>query len=195
MEILEISDQPVPPGRLEFRRDELNRPRKDDPQNPVIWRGQFVYDGQHSLAVWAKVRLAISRDVIAASEDIPAGSLIRAGQLKTVASEQFPSLETSLNSPPALEQIAGKMARKTIAAGERIVASALEDAKDVIRGETVHVKVVGGAATITLDAVAQSSGIKGESILVHNPSSGRNFRALIEDRGRVIVVTAPESTP
>lgn len=195
MEILEISDQPVPPGRLEFRREELNSPRNSDPQNPVIWRGQFIYDGQHSLAVWAKVRLAVSRDVVVASEDIPAGSIIRHGQAKTIVSQQFPSLETSLNSPPALEQITGKMARRTIAAGERIVASVLEDAKDVIRGETVHVKVVDGAATITLDAVAQSSGIKGENIIVHNPSSGRNFRALVEARGRVIVVASPESTP
>jgi flagella basal body P-ring formation protein FlgA len=195
MEILEVSDQPVPPGRLEFRREEVNRPRKDDPQNPVIWRGQFVYDGQHSLAVWAKVRMTVSRDVIVAAEDIPADSVIRAEQVKTITSRQFPSLEPSLNSPPTLEQIAGKMARRNVAAGERIVASVLQDAKDVIRGETVHVKVVDGAATITLDAVAQSSGTKGESIIVHNPLSGRNFRALIEDRGRVLVVPSGESAP
>jgi len=57
----------------------------------------------------------------------------------------------------------------------------------------VHVTVVNGAATITLDAIAQSSGTKGESILVHNPSSGRTFRALIEERGRVKVVPSTES--
>jgi len=193
LEILEISDQPVPPGRLEFRREELNRPPRDDPQSPVIWRGQLVYDGQHSLAVWAKVRMAVSRDVVVASEDIPAGAVIRAEQVKTIVSRQFPSIEFSLNSQPTAQQAAGKVARRTIAAGERITASELADAKDVTRGETVHVKVVDGAATITLDGVAQSSGTKGETILVHNPSSGRNFRALIEDRGRVIVVPSPDA--
>jgi flagella basal body P-ring formation protein FlgA len=194
MEILEVSDQLVPPGQLEFRREELNRPPKDDPQNPVIWRGQFVYDGQHSLAVWAKVRLAVSRDVVVASEDISAGAVIRTEQVKTIVSHQFPSLLPALNAPLTMEQIAGKMARRAIATGERIVASALEDAKDVVRGETVHVRVVDGAATITLDGVAQSSGAKGESILVHNPSSGRDFRAFIQGRGRAIVVSSLEST-
>jgi flagella basal body P-ring formation protein FlgA len=194
MEILEVSDQLVPPGRLEFRREELNRPRMDDPQSPVIWRGQFIYDGQHSLSIWAKVRMAVSRDVVVASQDISAGAVIRVEQVKTIVRHQFPALELALNAPPTMEQIAGKMARRTIATGERIVPSVLEDAKDVVRGETVHVKVVEGAATVTLDGVAQSSGAKGESILVHNPSSGRDFRALIEGRGRAIVVSSPEST-
>jgi len=195
MEILEISDQLVPPGRLEFRREELNRPAKDDPQNPVIWRGQWVYDGQHSLAVWAKVRMAVSRDVVVAELDIPADSVIRPEQVKTITRRQFPLVEPSLNSAPTIDQIAGKMSRRSITAGERITALELEAAKDVIRGETVHVKVVDGAATVTLDAVAQSSGTKGESIIVHNPTSGKNFRALIEERGQVTVVAPRESTP
>lgn len=194
MEILEISNQPVPPGRLEFHREELNRPRMGDPQYPVIWRGQLVYDGQHSLAVWAKVRMSVKREAVIASEAIPAGSVIRAGQLKTILRQQFPLLESFQSSSPTINEIAGKMARRTLASGERIVASSVEDAKDVIRGQTVRVKVVDGAATITLDGVAQSSGTKGESVIVHNPSSGKNFGALIEDRGRVIVVLSPEST-
>lgn len=89
----------------------------------------------------------------------------------------------------------GKAARRAIPAGQRIVPEALGDPKDVSQGETVHVKVVDGAATITLAAVAQSSGTKGESILVHNPSSGKSFRAVIEARGQVIVVPTPGSTP
>ncbi len=195
MEILEISDQLVPPGRPEFRREELNRPAKDDPQNPVVWRGQWVYDGQHSLAVWAKVRMAVSRDVVVAVQDIPAESVIRTEQVKTIAILQFPLVAPSLNSAPTIDQIAGKMARRPIAAGERITASRLDAAKDVIRGETVHVKVVDGAATVTLDAVAQSSGTKGESIVVHNPASGKNFRARIEERGQAVVVASGESRP
>jgi len=193
MEILEISDQLVPPGRLEFRREELNRPAKGDPQNPVIWRGQWIYDGQHSLAVWAKVRMAVSREVVVAIQDIPAESVVRVEQVKTISSRQFPLGEPSLNSAPTIEQIAGKMTRRAITAGERITALELEAAKDVIRGETVQVKVVDGAATVTLDAVAQSSGTKGETIIVHNPASGKNFRARIEERGQAAVVASRET--
>jgi len=57
----------------------------------------------------------------------------------------------------------------------------------VFRGETVHVQAIDGGASIRFDAIAQSSGQKGEVIMVHNPSSGRNFRALIEGPEQVAV--------
>ncbi len=187
MEILEVSEQLVPPGRLEFRREELNRPRKGDPQVPVIWRGQLVYDGQHSLSVWAKVRMAVNREIVVAVEDIPAGTVIRAEQIKSTLSQQFPTLEFSRSSAPDRQEVAGKVARHALAAGERIVSAMLEDSKDVIRGETVHVQVIEGTATLSFDGIAQSSGNQGQTIVVRNPSSGKNVRALVEDQKQVVV--------
>ncbi len=186
MEILEVSAQPVPSGRLEFRREGLSQPRNGDPLIPVIWRGRFNYDGQRSLAIWAKVRLTVSREVVVAAEEIPSGTVIGANQVQQIVRQQFPVPESSSNSLLA-ERIAGMLARRRLAAGERIVPASIEEAKDVRRGETVHVHVIDGGATITLDALAQSSGNKGETIVVHNPSSGKNFRALIEGPRQVVV--------
>ena len=114
-------------------------------------------------------------------------AVIHAAQIRTTATVEFPWFESYQQLPVTMERIEGKIARRTIAAGERIVPAALEDAKDVIRGETIRVQAIDGAATITLDAIAQSSGNRGQTIMVHNPLSGRNFRALIEGQKQAIV--------
>ena len=190
LEVLEFSNNLVPQGRVVFQLAELNKPAASSPQAPVIWRGKLLFEDRNSLDVWAKVRISVDREIFLAKEAIPRGAVIGAAQIATVRMAQFPFPESPLSS---LSVIVDKVARRAIAAGQRIVPEALDDPQDVLRGETVHVTVVNGAATITLDAIAQSSGTKGESILVHNPSSGRTFRALIEERGRVKVVPPTES--
>jgi flagella basal body P-ring formation protein FlgA len=134
--------------------------------------------------VWAKVKISVEREVALATETIPKGAVIRADQVATTPMRQFPSLEPSPGLPLV---IVGKVARRALAAGQPIVAEALDDLKDVLQGETVHVQAIEGGASIRFDAVAQSSGQKGDIILVHNPSSGRSFRALIEGREQVVV--------
>lgn len=190
LDILEISARQVPPGHLDFRREGLNRAPKGDPQIPVIWQGRLIYDGQHSLAVWVKVRLAVTREIVVATEQIPAGSVIGSAQIQSVLKRQFPLPELSTGSQLTTKQITGMVARRTLALGERIVLTALEAPRDVGRGQTVHVHVIDGGATISLDGVAESSGNRGETIVVHNPSSGKNFRALIEGPNQVVVQLA-----
>jgi len=184
LQVLEFTDQPLPPGRLEFSRAGLNKPPANNQQAPVIWRGKLIYDGQRSLAVWAKVSISVERDLFLARETIPKGAMIRADQVVVTRVRQFPLLERSPGLPLV---VAGKVARRMLPAGQPIVAEELDLFQDVLRGETVHVQAIDGGASIRFDAIAQSSGQKGEMILVHNLSSGRNFRALIEDRGQVVV--------
>jgi flagella basal body P-ring formation protein FlgA len=189
LDLLEFSSQSFPPGRLEFDRGGLQKPPAGNPQIPVIWRGSMTYDDHRSLAVWAKLRASVQGEIAVARETILPGAVIRAEQVNTRRVSQFPVLGPS----PALPlQIAGKVARHLLAAGQRITSDALEDLQDVIRGDTVHVRVVFGGATIGFDAIAQSSGQKGQVIVVHNPTSGRNFRGLIAGRAEVIVPAAVE---
>jgi flagella basal body P-ring formation protein FlgA len=184
LELLEFSNRALPPGRLEFSPAGLNKPPGNSPQAPVIWRGKLIYDGERSLVVWAKVSISVERDLFLAKETIPKGAVIRADQVVATRVRQFPSLEPSRGWPLV---VAGKVARRMLPAGQPIVAEELDRFQDVLRGETVHVQAIDGGASIRFDAIAQSSGQKGEIILVHNLSSGRNFRALIEDQGQVIV--------
>jgi flagella basal body P-ring formation protein FlgA len=40
---------------------------------------------------------------------------------------------------------------------------------------------------LSLEATAESAGRKGESIVVRNPATGKSFRAVVEQKGKVIV--------
>ena len=188
LELVEFSEQPAPLGRLEFRRAGLNKPPLGAPDSPVIWRGRLIYDGQRSVMVWAKVKVSVDRVVLVAAEDIALGAEIGAGQIKEVHVQQFPFVESSL---PVRENIIGKIARRTIPVGQRFTLSALNELRDISKGDKVHTNVIDGSATLSLDTIAQSSGKKGESILVHNPSTGKNFRAVVEEKGKATVRSTP----
>lgn len=184
LDILEFSNVPLPAGRLEFQRSALNQPPPGAPETPVIWRARLVYDGRHSATVWARVRIIVTRPVLIAAEDIPAGTLIQNRHVKSVQSRQFPFSGDALASPDA---IMGKIVRRSLKSGQRFTAAMLEEPRDVVKGDIIHVRVIDGQATLSLDAIAQSSGNKGETILVHNSASGRNFRALVEEKGKAVV--------
>jgi flagella basal body P-ring formation protein FlgA len=191
LEVLEFSPQDFPPGRLEFDRAALQKSPRSNPQIPVVWRGKLIYDDHHSLTVWAKVRASVEREVILAAEIIPQGTRISAEQTTVTSVAQFPSIDLS-SSAPAM--VIGRVARRTFQTGQQILAEALEEAQDIVRGETVHVRVLYGSTSICFDAIAQSSGQKGQAVVLHNPSSGRNFRGLIEDRQQVVVRASGEGT-
>jgi flagella basal body P-ring formation protein FlgA len=184
LELVEFSTQPLPLGRLDFQRSALNQPPPGAQATPVIWRGKLIYDGRHSAVVWAKVRIEADRPVYVASEDISTGALINDGQIKKINVKQFPSAGPSLD---AAGDIIGKIARRRIPAGQRLVAGMLEEAKDIARGDIIQVRVIDGLATLSFEGIAESSGKKGETILVHNSASGRNFRAVVEEKGKALV--------
>ena len=188
LELLEFSNQPVPAGRLEFQRDVLSTRSGESIDTPVVWRGQLRYDAGRSVAVWAKVRISVDRTVLVAAEDIAAGSVIAARQVKEVHRRQFPASEISITSP---DEIAGKIARRAIPAGAVFLASALASAKEISKGDRIEVSVIDGSAKLSLEGIAESAGSKGETILVHNPVTGRNFRARVQERGKVVLKSSP----
>jgi len=58
---------------------------------------------------------------------------------------------------------------------------------DVLRGEQVSVLVTSGAALLRFQADAETSGRRGDSVLVRNPENGKLFQARVEGKGRVTV--------
>jgi flagella basal body P-ring formation protein FlgA len=182
--ILDFSRQPVPDGRMEFSLTSLNKPPENAPAAPVIWRGRLIYDSQRSLSIWAKVSATVERPALLATEQIAAGEIVNAAKVTVKTVEQFPLASPA---PGSVSQAEGKTAVRTILAGQRIVFSALKETNDIVSGQTVRVEVVDGLAVITLDAVAESSGRKGDLVMLRNPSSGRTFRGIVENKRKVIV--------
>ena len=142
------------------------------------------YAGQHRFALWARVKVLVPVARVVATEAISPRP--RPGRRARCASNRarnsrLPAIVASL------EEVAGKVARRSIAAGTPLRAEWLEPAKVVTRGDTVQVEIVNGAAHLKLDGVAASSGAVGDTILVLNPDSKRQFRARVLSPGKVLV--------
>jgi flagella basal body P-ring formation protein FlgA len=176
IEILDFIHAPVPPGTLEFTRAGL--------QSNGIWRGRLVYSEGRAVQIWAKVRVTTTQTWIETATPIEAGKPISPDQLIVRTGERFPFGAAPVDS---IEFLTARKAARFIRAGEPIFASMLTAPHDVERGETVTVRVTAGETELTFDAVAESSGRAGESVLIRNPDNGRFFQARIESKGKVVV--------
>ena len=81
VELLDHLLASLPDGQLQFPLSGLARPATASANQPVIWRGQLVYDGNHTLPVWAKVRLAETRQWLEAAAPLKRGEVVRPGQI------------------------------------------------------------------------------------------------------------------
>jgi flagella basal body P-ring formation protein FlgA len=120
---------------------------------------------------------------VVAKEAIPAGRRLEHALLRLESREEFPSPGYLYS----IEEAAGKITRRAIAAGALLRPEWLEAAKVVNRGDTVQVEIVSGTAHLKLDCVAVTSGAIGDMILVLNPDSKRQFRARVLSQGKVLV--------
>jgi hypothetical protein len=59
--------------------------------------------------------------------------------------------------------------------------------REVNRGDPVRVEVVSGRAVIAFDSVAESSGRKGDMVLVTSPGQRRHLLARVEAKGKVAI--------
>ncbi|MGA2599396.1 MAG: flagellar basal body P-ring formation chaperone FlgA [Bryobacteraceae bacterium] len=178
--IVEFSRLPVPSGELEFPRAGLKIPAGPHREDPALWRGTVRYSPQHTVAVWARVRIEEERPVVVALRELRAGVVIAAGDfviLRRTICPLEPHLETA-------SDVVGRSARRTIASGSFISDDLMAIPPDIAPGQTVHVIASRGFTRITFDAVASSGGNKGNSIVLLNPESHIPFRAIVDGRGQ-----------
>ncbi len=187
IEIADMILSPVPRGRLEFPRAMLGRPASAAQRDPILWRGEVVYGGDHRYAVWAKVRVKLACERLIAVEALKPGLPIDPRKVRVEHGDCFPASRGS--GPKAPADLQGLVAARAIAAGAEILPESLVQPNDVNRGDVVHVDVRCGAARLAFTAKAESGGRSGDYIAVRNPSSNRIFQARIEGRDKVVVQT------
>jgi flagella basal body P-ring formation protein FlgA len=176
LEILDFSRAPIPRGTLEFTRTGLSP--------GGLWRGHVAYSQGRTAPVWAKVRVTTEQTWVEAVRPLPAGQVVDASGVAVRAGPRSPFGPAPL---PSVELAAGKMPLRTIQPGIPISASMLIAPREIERGDKVMVEVLSGAARLSFEATAESSGRAGDAILVRNPSNGRLFPARIAAKGKVRV--------
>jgi len=179
IEILEFSHQPAPEGPLEFPVAGLQQGAAGG-----YWHGFVRYGMNHRFAVWAKVKVLVMAARVVAAEELKPGLALDAGRFRMEMREEFPTADKFAAS---IEEVTGRVARRTIPAGASIRMLWLEAPHDIVRGETVRVEVSSGGAHLEFEARAQGSGSAGETIQILNPESKKLFPARVEGKGRVSV--------
>jgi flagella basal body P-ring formation protein FlgA len=152
---------------------------------PVLWRGYVSYAGNRRFNIWARVLIAVKGTRVVAVNPLHAEEPIGAGDVREEPYEgPLPAVSALTDAKAAI----GMLPRRPIAAGDQLFENLLEPPKDVVRGDTVEVVVNGAGALIRTAGVAEESGNRGATIMVRNTTSGRKFRARVEDKGKVSVV-------
>lgn len=179
IEILETSLFNVPDGELDFPVAGLR-------QTPGggFWSGAIQYGGGRRFLIWAKVNLLMTTTRVIAVEALRAGQTIESTQLRLETRDDFPVVGAFAGS---LDEAAGKIVRRAVPAGMAIQKQWLESAKDIARGDTVHVEVHSGAAVLAFEGQAETGGSTGQNIRIINPSSKKRFQARVEGKGKVTV--------
>jgi flagella basal body P-ring formation protein FlgA len=176
IEIVDFSRVPVPAGEIEFRRSGLSA--------SGFWRGHVSYPQGRSMPIWAKVRITTEQSWIEAAVPIESGKAISSDQLIVRTGPHAPF---GLKPVDSLEAVIGRRAGRAIRAGEPVFPAMLIAPHDVERGEKVSVEVSAGHASISFDAIAESSGRVGELVLLRNPQNERFFQARVEAKGKAYV--------
>jgi len=179
IELRDYSRAPAPEGQLEFPVSGL-RPGPDG----GLWNGFVRYAGSRRFVIWAKVSVEIVEPRVIAVEDLKPGRVVESSQLRVETRAGFPS---AIPFAASVEQIAGKVVRRLVAAGGPVCLACVEPPREVARGDTVRVEVRIGSARLEFEGRAESSGGAGQTIPVLNPDSRRRFLARVESKGRVSV--------
>ena len=176
--IADFSRLPAPDGELVFPVSGL----RQGPEGGY-WNGYVTYGVKHRFALWARVKVTVAAPRVVATRAIQPGLPLDGALVRVETREEVPA--AGLLS--SLEEAAGMIARRAIAAGTPLRTEWLEPAKVVLRGETVEVEAVHGGARLKLDCVAEASGAVGETIAVRNPISQQRFQARVASKGRAVV--------
>jgi len=182
IKVLELSQAPVPQGKIEFPVAGLE-PVSIARPGARLWRGYVRYSETKRLPVWARVEVSQTLMAVVAVKDLATNAPI---ELASVRTEKRSVFTQDLAS--RLEDVLGLVPKKAIRAGEPIPLSLLVKAPDVRRGEVVHVEVRSGSTRLQLSAIAERDGHSGEFMDLRNPSSGKTFRARLDGARAVVLV-------
>jgi flagella basal body P-ring formation protein FlgA len=192
IEIVDMSNETAPVGRIEFDRGNLRVPATPTRDLPVMWRGDVIYAGDRRFSIWAKVKLTAPITRLVAAENLRAGVPVKTDQIREQVTDAFP---VTAGREITLSSIDGLVPVKAIAAGTEIGAADLTRQIAVNRGDLVHVEVRKGAARVALTGRAESNGQMGDLVPVRNMESSRVFQARVDGRDSVVVhLSAAEET-
>lgn len=156
------------------------------PEAPAVaLRGTGPYRTAHvqcSAAGWQfyiPVKVRTRHPMVVAARDILPGHPITAADLRVVQDAGAMSDLTASSE----QVVVGQTLKAPVSAGEPISLGSLQEPIKVQAGQSITVDVQAGSVTLQTTAVALQQGRVGETILVRNPSTGKQYRVTVDASG------------
>ncbi len=184
IKLLDYSRQELPYGEIKFLKSNWNRIERED---AVFWRGVIPTHPSSNVPFWVKARITVLRDVVSAVRDLDAGSYITPDTF-SVRKSMLGLMSTFPAS--GAHEVVGRISMRKISAGDMIFMRNLRSPQEVFTGEVVEVSIRKGMLHLQLEAKAESSGRRGERIILRNPVSGKRFEARVTGVRQAMVEVA-----
>lgn len=127
---------------------------------------------------YVPIRLSIRGTTVVAARDILPGRTITAADVRVV-----PSTAPSSFAASSATSVIGRTLDAPLRAGQPIALGALQEPIKVHAGQDITVDVRAGSVRVQTTAVALEQGRVGQSILVRNPKTGKQYRVTVNPAG------------
>src|SRR5665213_2800506 len=188
LRVVDPPSGPVPVGSIEFPLTGLEPPAR----GTRMWRGYVKYGETLRMRISARVDARYRVEAVVAVRDLSPNVPILASHLR-IDTVNAP-LEMDRHVARRIDEVLGRIPRKSITAGSTIPIAILDLPPAVRRGDSVKVEVRSGPARVQIDAVAETAGRAGDMLELRNPSSGKTFRARLEGASKAVIVVGAGQT-
>jgi flagella basal body P-ring formation protein FlgA len=184
LKIVELAPVDVPAGDTEFPIEGIEPPAPSS-RGVQLWRGYVKYAETRRVSVWARVEATVRMTAVVTDSDLPQGATISRASLRV---ENIVSPLDRVVPATRIEEVAGRVAKRSLQAGSIVPLNVLTDAPSVRKGDSVSVVVESGMARVRFEAIAEQAARDGDIIELRNPSNGKIFRARLDPGAKALVV-------
>jgi flagella basal body P-ring formation protein FlgA len=185
IEIVDWIRSPIPQGTVEFPTASRSRAPFGRAQDPVLWRGLVRHqNGLRTTPIWVRLRAYTMQVQLVAARDLRIGTVIGENDVRE---ERREVPWGAAQAAPGRSDVIGMRLRRSLRSGQVLVRDVLAAEPKVAAGKPVSVAVESGAARLSFQGFAESSGGLGQSVVVRNAETMRRFRAVVVDEGQVRV--------
>ncbi len=186
VEVVEQSLAPAPAGEMVFPLSGLSGVSDE----AITWRGYVRYAGDRHFMIWARVRVKVRENHVVATMPLKPDLAITPDELR-LEPYDGPLLRDKVLTD--LSYAIGAVPRRPLPPGVALTENDVEKPRDVERGDTLQVIAEEGHAHIEAQGIAEERGRRGAVISVRNGTSGKKFRARVEEKDKVFVIPGTSS--
>lgn len=176
--ITSIQPSLFPEGQLSLPPAGLKLLSADEGVCSFLWRGSIQYDEHRLTPVRVLGRYQAEAVHFVAKRGLRAGDILGPDDYERIAKPGCPHAMAALLTTPE-----GYSVRQSLSRGEIIEAAMLKAPPVVEEGAVIRVMASTGGASVSVEAIAEKSGSRGESVFALNKDSGKRIRVLLTGIG------------